>query len=115
MDDNLIRQIENHLAGVPRVSEEFGADAQYENDRKRREGQHIDIEGYEAFKDSQYLEELTTANRQRELLFRLKKQEVATQMDLKKEETLLNRALGVGGQGESETALSDREQVLKDL
>jgi|DEB0MinimDraft_12_1074336.scaffolds.fasta_scaffold44378_2 hypothetical protein len=36
MDNKMIRQIESHLAGVPRVSEEFGKDLEYEKDRKRR-------------------------------------------------------------------------------
>jgi len=72
MDNKLIRQIENHLAGVPRISEEYGTDILYEKEKQLRAGQYMDIDGFEAFRDASYIENLTPANRQKELLFRLK-------------------------------------------
>jgi len=58
IDDQLIRNIEAHLAGVPRASEEFGIDFEYLAEKEKREKQVFDVENYEAYKQSRYTDGL---------------------------------------------------------
>lgn len=81
MDDLLVRQIEAHLAGLPRASEEFGLDAQYLAEREAREKQVFDEENYEAFLDAERLDKMSNYEKQQELLFRRKRKQVDLQSD----------------------------------
>lgn len=70
LDNSLVRQIEAHLAGLPRASEEFGENYIYKADYERRHNQVFDSTNYEQFKEAQQLQALGPSERQAELLRR---------------------------------------------
>jgi hypothetical protein len=116
MDDVMVQEIEAHLAGLPRVSSEFGRDHVYEADKAKREGQVFDQQNYEALKEEQRSENLSPYARQQELLFRAKQNDVAIQIGLAEEAELVLEATGERSIGdEGGRPLSAEAQVLKDL
>lgn len=70
MDDALVRSIEAHLSGVPRLSEEYGIDAEFANEQKGRETQVFDQDNYENFKVAEKIDNMSPHQRQQELLVR---------------------------------------------
>lgn len=42
LDDNLVKQIEFHIAGLPMTSMEYGLNEQYLKDKERRDKQVFD-------------------------------------------------------------------------
>lgn len=70
MDDALVRQIEAHLAGVPRLSDEYGIDAEFVAEQTGRNSQVFDQENYDNFKLAERLENMSPHERQQELLHR---------------------------------------------
>jgi DNA polymerase/3'-5' exonuclease PolX len=72
INDALVKQIEAHLAGVSRLSDEYGIDHLYEIDKKRRDEQIFDERGYSEYKEAETLEKMSQYDRQQELLFRRK-------------------------------------------
>ena len=60
----MIKNIEFHLAGVERTSNEFGVDAEYLAEKKAREEQVFYGDKFEKFKESQYFEGMTDHQKQ---------------------------------------------------
>lgn len=79
LDNQLVRQIEAHLAGLPRPSEEYGPDAKYLEEKEWRQKQVFDEANYEAFLDAERLDKMTDYEKQQELLYRRKAQQVKVQ------------------------------------
>ena len=72
LDDHLIKQIEFHLAGVTRASDQYGVDTEYmlENDSKNK--QIFDLEGYDKYLEAKQFDKMTSHEKQEELLLQSK-------------------------------------------